>query len=154
MIVKSKLWHYLKLIEQPLHELHSLAINSFYGFGDLEHWAIDAYKQQMVSWTLIDDEGFPIGVFALNLIRPKVAYAWAVGTPEALTKYPEWSPFIRTTFDDLFERTDIHRVECNVVSGFAAAERTVLRYGFELEGTQKMAGSNKEDALLYARTVP
>lgn len=153
MIVESKFWHFLHVVENMRDE-DKAAINAFTSCGVGEDWAIDSWRDRLFAWTVLDDEGTPFALVSLQIVVPGVLYVWCVGSDQIAKTAKEWMPFFDQAFNNVLQYTDTHRIECYVLDGFVGAERTIKRLGFEYEGTRRSAGKNRENALLYAKVKP
>lgn len=153
MIVETKLWHYLHLLDR-LRPEDVVAINSFTDSGVSERWAIENHQLSVFSWSFLDDQGQPYAIWALYEVLPGVLHTWSVGTVEIARRALEWFPFLKKTFENILTYTNIHRIECYVLEGFDGAERTIRRLGFEFEGVRRAAGIHRENALMFAKVKP
>lgn len=153
MIVESKLWHLLLLIEN-LREEDRKAIDAFTPQGVSEEWAMDTWRSRSFAWTQFNNDGAPVCVVGLSPVVHGVMDLWVAGSLGMPEKVREWLPFIRDVIENILKYTDTHRIECYVLDGFKGAERTIERLGFEREGVRRAAGKNRENAILYAKVKP
>jgi RimJ/RimL family protein N-acetyltransferase len=150
MIVESKLWHYLWLVERGLRASDNLSIRAFTRYAPDEVWAQDSYRSALFRWTLIDD-GKPVCICAMYEVVPGVLHVWGVGSDGVSSTYREWFPWLKRKLAEILSAGRCHRIECYVTGGNEPAIRVAEHLGFEVEGVRRSAGRRGEDAIMYAR---
>lgn len=154
VIVPTELWHVVWLMKKGLREEDNRAIHAFTNYEPGEAWAVDSYRGSLLCWTLLNDDGFPIGISALTQVAPGTLYSWTVGHPEIAKTARQWLPFLKRAFNRVLEMGGYHRIECYVLDGFDGAKLVMRHLGMEYEGTRRGVGINRENALLYGRVKP
>ena len=154
VIVQTELWHVVWLMKRGLRDEDNRAIRAFTNYEPGEAWAVDSYRSALLSWTLMNDDGYPVGISALTQVAPGTLYSWTVGHPEISKTARQWLPFLKKAFDRALAMGGYHRIECYVLEGFDGAKLVMRHLGMQYEGTRKAVGADRENALLYGRVQP
>jgi hypothetical protein len=112
-------------------------------------YAVNRWQTEGPAWTLLQD-GEPAAIFGLSMHVPWAATAWLIATP----RFHSWRKLLRhcRTVLGNMAASPLHRIECQVVTGWPEAEAFARRAGFDFEGVRVRAGRNRQDILLFAIT--
>lgn len=119
---------------------------------DPVEFAMDVYRCQGVKWAVVH-EGVPIIVGGLIFNAPKVAQSFMFSTDRGA---PEHNPraWVKVSkhslklFNEVFDKTDIQRIEASIIESKQAAQGWVERLGFRLESVLPKKGKNGEAFIL------
>jgi hypothetical protein len=151
MIVEGRLWHLQYLVDYGLRPEDVAAIEAFTMFRPDEEWVMASYKAALYKRVCLDGGGMPVIFTALYPLCPGVLFSWTVGIDKYRKHVREWIPEAKRFFDEKLALPMWHRIECDVLEGFDAAERTIRHFGFEKEGVRRALGKDRRNAIMYAR---
>lgn len=151
MIVEGRLWHLQFLVDYGLRPEDVAAIEAFTVYQPNETWVMESYKHALYKRVCLGADGMPVIFTALYPLCPGVLFSWTVGIDKYRQHVREWIPEAKRLFDEVLAMPMWHRIECDVLEGFDAAERTIRHFGFEKEGVRRALGRDRRNAIMYAR---
>lgn len=115
-------------------------------------FAMDVYRCPGIKWAVVCDR-VPITIGGLIFNAPKVAqsfmFSTSGGAPEHLPQaWLKISKHSLKLFREVFDKTDIQRIEVSIIEAKKAAQGWVERMGFRLESVLSKKGKNGEAFIL------
>ena len=105
--------------------------------------AVNRWQTRGPAWVMTRD-GQPVAICGLSMGSEWAATAWLI-TTNAM-RADSWRKLVRhcRTVLSNMPRSTLHRIEAQVLDGWAEAGEFVRRMGFVLEGTRRRAGKGGE----------
>lgn len=144
-------------VVQRMREQDRRCVRAILGDIEDEAFAVNRWQASGPAWTVLQD-GEPAAVGGLTLHTGWLAVAWLLAVPGMR---PEtWRKLIRLGRTVLMNAADPrhpqyrHRIEAHVLAEWIEATRFAPRFGFQLEGARRGAGSGGEDIQTWAMVGP
>lgn len=103
------------------------------------------------AFTLVDDDGVPLGAGGLMPLWRGVARGWIYASDRLRARPVQLHRAVARGLALADAAFDLHRIEISVHADFAASRRWVERLGFRFEGVMPGYGPNKDSYVRYAR---